>query len=433
MATQLLRLTAVASLSLLALAAGLLPESGKTVPLLLPLDGSAPDAGSRSPMLSARGGVVAFASLATNLVSDDTDGLRDIVIARLKKSLRLCASVSSAGIKADGDSDDPVLDRRGHRVTFVSTATNLVDGDTNGQADIFVRDLKHGTTVLVSQATDGTQADGPSEQPWISVDGRCVVFASRATNLVPDDTNGASDIFLHVLKTGVTTRVSVAPDGSQLDGDSVYPRLSATGRWLAFLSAATDLVPADANQRSDVFVRNMKTGAVEAVSVATDGTLADGDSGHLSITANGRFVAFDSAAGNLSPDDGNGLEDVFLRDRKKHVTTLVSQAPEAATTGRSVLPALSATGKWIAYSSDADNLVAGDTNGMTDIFRKRFKTGVTERMSVSSQGVEGNANSDQATISRNGKFVLFSTRATNLFDLEQGNSGGVWQIALRAP
>ena len=421
----------VVSLSLVA-ATNLMPKKHQTVPLIVAPSGDAPNDSSRSPILAGSGKVAALATNATNLVGTDVDAVRDILVVKLRKGLITCASVSTEGVKADGDSDDPALDKRGRHVAFASLATNLVEGDSNGVQDIFVHDVRTAGTVRASVATDGTEADGPSQQPWVSSSGRYVVFASEATNLVADDTNGASDIFLRDLVAGTTQRVSVAADGTQGDGDSLLPRVSGTGRYVAFVSQAQNLVALDDNNSRDVFVRDLKTGAMEIASVSTGGAAANGHCDTLSLSANGRYVAFDSRAGNLDVADEHEGLDVFLRDRRKHTTKLVSKvAGDGVVDGASTQPALSGNGKWLAFSSGATSLVPGDLNEATDVFRVKLKSSYLERVSVSSTGSEADNTSDSPALSRSGKFVVFSTRATNLFG--GGATDGTWAVALRKP
>jgi len=426
------RFVAFSSVSMLLVAASLLPQKSQTVPLLTPADGEAPNFSSRPPVIAPSGRVAAVATEASNLVEGDADTVRDILAIRLRKGLVSVASVSSTGEKANGDSDDPALDRSGRHVAFASTATNLVDGDVNGVQDIFLHDRRTATTVRVSVASDGTEADGQSQQPWISSNGRLVVFASDATNLVEGDTNDRMDIFLHDMVSGATQRVSQAFDGSEADADSFLPVLSGNGRWLAFLSEARNMVAIDGNASRDVFLRDLRTGAIEMVSVATDGSVSDGHSDRLSISANGRRVAFDSRGQNLDPADQHVGLDVFVRDRVKHTTKLMSlPADGAAADGDSVQPALSANGRWLAFSSAATNLVGGDGNLASDVFRMKLKTGAIERVSVSSVGLDADGNSVSPGLSRNGRYVVFSTRATNLYP--DAASNGTWSAALTRP
>jgi Tol biopolymer transport system component len=422
----------VCLMSLAAVAATtFLPKQGKTVPAVPPSNGSAPNDACTAANLSASGRTMAFISRASNLLPDDTDKIRDIVVASLKDGHAALASVSTAGVKGDADCDDPMLDRAGKRVVFSSFADNLVDGDTNAVQDVFLRDLKHHTTQRVSVASDGTQGDNRSVQPVLSGSGNVVAFTSQATNLVADDTNGVSDVFVHDQRTGVTRRVSLAADGTQADGMSFSPALSASGRYVAFLSEATNLVPGLASTHANVYVRDLKTGAIKMVSVAPDGAAGDLDSLDVTVSSNGRRVAFSSAADNLVEADGHVGWDIFVRDMKKGVTMLVTQGlAGAAADADSRQATISRSGKWLAFTSDATNLVSGDTNGFTDIFRMKLKTRLVDRVSISSDGVESNGNSDQPALGKDARFVAFSTRATNLF---QAAPDGVWSVALRRP
>lgn len=203
----------------------------------------------------------------------------------------------------------------GRFVAFESSADNLIGGDTNQAGDVFVHDRKPGKTKRVSVASDGTQGNDLSGSASISGDGRFVAFVSAASNLVPGDTNGVFDVFVHDRKTGITTRVSVASDGTQGNADSAFvgaPQLSSGGRFVAFESFASNLVPGDTNGTLDIFVHDRQTGTTTRASVASDGVEGNDQSLSPSISGDGRFVSFDSVASNLVPGDTNGIIDVFL-------------------------------------------------------------------------------------------------------------------------
>ncbi len=230
-------------------------------------------------------------------------------------------SVASNGTQGnDGSaaySGSPAISANGRYVAFASGSSNLVPGDTNDRTDVFVRDLRSGTTRRVSVAGDGTQANHGSHAPAISADGRYVTFASVASNLVPGDTNHTGDVFVRDLRSGTTRRVSVAGNGAQGNHSSYGSAISADGRYVAFLSDASNLVPGDTNGASDVFVRDRRSGTTRRVSVAGNGTQGNLDSGDQAISADGRYVAFDSYASNLVPGDTNDNQDVFVRDLKR--------------------------------------------------------------------------------------------------------------------
>jgi Tol biopolymer transport system component len=168
----------------------------------------------------------------------------------------------------------------------------------------------------VSLASDGTEENGFSEDATISANGRYVTYASVATNLVPDDTNGSEDVFLYDRKTGTTERISVASDGTEGNYLSFGSSISAHGRFVAYASVASNLTPGDTNDSGDIFLFDRKTGTTERISVASDGTEANGidgqSSSHAAISANGRFVTYTSVATNLVSNDTNGTEDVFV-------------------------------------------------------------------------------------------------------------------------
>ena len=330
-------------------------------------------------------------------------------------------SIDSAGAQSNGPSDTSSTNRDGRYVAFASDATNLVTGDTNAQTDIFVRDRQAGTTTRVSITTAGAQATGGSGSfdPAISADGRYVAFDSDTTNLVTGDTNGVSDIFVHDRQTGATTRASVTTAGAQGTDGSFEPRLSTDGRYVSFDSDAPDLVTGDTNASSDVFVHDNSAGATTRVSLTSAGAEAVGGHSHsASISADGRYVTFHSHATNLVSGDTNGVADIFVKDRNTGAITrisVVSGSGAEATGGDSVAPSISADGRFVAYQSSATNLVTGDTNGAPDVFVYDRQTGTATRASISSAGAQAAGGpSANPSISGNGRFVAFQSGATNL-------------------
>jgi len=326
-------------------------------------------------------------------------------------------SVASDATQANSESLDPSISADGRYVAFSSSATNLVPGDNNGYADVFVHDRQTGLTERVSISNSGAQGDWDSTRPCLSPDGRYVAFHSSARNLVADDTNGSADVFVRDRETGQTERVSVAGDGTQGDGDSWSPAISSDGAYVVFCSSATNLVPDDTNDVEDVFVHDCQTGATERVSVASDGTQADDKvCGNSCVSADGRYVAFDSSAKNLVSDDTNWARDVFVHDRATGQTTRVSVSSTGAQTtwGTSGNPSITADGRFVAFSSTADNLVDEDTSIRGDVFVHDMETGQTERVSVASDGTEGDGPSGTARISPDGRYVAFLSQANNL-------------------
>jgi len=325
-------------------------------------------------------------------------------------------SVASGGSQANGSSEAPSISSDGGIVAFISNATNLVAGDTNSAADVFVRDLDTGITQRVSVASAGTQANDDAFTLALSADGRFVAFGSYATNLVADDTNAKIDVFIRDRDTGTTERVSVTSLGVQADNESFSPAISSDGRYVAFRSEATNLVLIDTNNSSDIFVHDRLTGLTERVSVASDGTQANGDSISPAISSDGRFVAFSSKASNLVVDDTNNKVDIFLHDRQTDTTERIV-GPAEFDTGSGILivsPAISPDGGFLGFRSNANDLVAGDTNNSFDTFLVDSDTLNAERISVSSSEVEGNSDSSQPSISSNNRYAVFSSIATNL-------------------
>ena len=281
-------------------------------------------------------------------------------------------SVGLGGEEANGPSEDPEISPDGKLIALRSEASNLVMGDTNGRRDVFVYNRDTGTTTRVSVRSNGAQAvNGSSRDADLSDNGRFVVFDSAATGLIPKDTNGTRDIFIHDLGNGKTQRVSVSSSGKQAKGNSTNPTVSANGRIVAFESKARDLVPGDTNGGSDVFVRDRKSGETVRTSVSSAGRQASGGSSDPFICHSGRYVAFESVASNLVPKDTNGTKDVFLRDRIKKTTEIISLAASGgkATNGESEDPKFSDDARYVFFESTATNIVKNDTNGAEDIFR----------------------------------------------------------------
>ena len=321
--------------------------------------------------ISADGRYVGFHSYASNLVPGDTNAAEDVFIRDRASGTTTRVSVDSSGIQGNGISSSPSLSADGRYVAFWSYASNLVVGDTNAVQDVFVRDRQSATTVRASVNSSAAQASGSSFDPSISGDGRYVAFVSAATNLVSGDTNGNTDIFVRDLSSGITVRASVDSTGAQaLGGPCLYPSFSANGRYVVFKSDATNLVPGDTNGNSDIFVRDLLSGTTLRASVDSSGAQAlGGVSDTASISADGRYVAFGSNATNLVSSDTNTAEDVFLRDLSIGTTARVSVSSSGAQGNQgSSAPSVSADGRFVAFASDASTLVAGDTNGLGDIF-----------------------------------------------------------------
>ena len=427
------------------------------------------DGNSRAPARSADGRFLAFASVATTLLGpgNDTNGaIQDVFLFDTCIGATGCTpgmtivSVADDGTQGDGASNQPAISDNGRYVVFGSAATNLigVGNDTNGAADIFMRDTCAGaepscisSTIRVSE---GSAPDAPSSFPAVGGNGRYVAFMSSATNLIGagNDTNGLADIFLRDTCIGApltpactptTTRVSEATGGTEVIGSSREPAVSADGRFVVFTSNAPTLVGSDGNGADDIFLRDTCQGAgvgctptTERVSVDT----VEGDPSARSerpvISGNGRYVVFRSFATDLIVSDTNGITDIFLRDTCTGVpsgctpaTTRVSvrnDGGEASAGGDSLEPVVSRDGRFVAFRSFATDLVSGDTNLRSDIFVRDTCGGEpgctpsTRRISVTSSGGEAADNVIEPSLSGDGRFAAFVTTA----DLTGGGGAG---------
>ena len=317
-----------------------------------------------SPSVSADGRFVAFSSRASNLVRADTNRRTDVFVYDRTTQQTRRISVSSTGTQARGDSGDPSISADGRFVAFASSATNLAQGDTDWHEDVFVRDRATHRTQVISVSRTGNKRSHNSRSPSISADGRYVAFVSHDPLQVKGDSNHTWDVFVHDRSTHLTRRVSVTSTGAQATAKSKSPSISANGRYVAFASFAR-LTEADTGWGVDVYVRDLATHQTRGVSVSsTENDVRP----HPKISAHGRFVAFRSGA-NLVDADTNTASDVFVRDRVTHQTRRVSVSSTGTqANGRSGDPAISADARFVAFISAASNLVADDTNSTRDLF-----------------------------------------------------------------
>ncbi len=515
---------------------------------------------SSYPSISSDGSVIAFTSTDSTLVANDTNGLDDIFVYVRQTCAITRVSVAADGTQANGRSTVPAISGDGRYVAFLSEASNLVSGDTNGKFDVFVKDTQTGavTRAQVNEATgntiasvptlsndghylayehysatsssassfvalynlqtntsqdigDGTESDisgngqyvvftsfakltadddntrwdvylyntqtssferisvsaqtndSDSYAASISSDGRFVAFASTASNLVSGDTNNASDIFLRDRQTSQTTRISVTSGGQQANGASSSPQISADGRYVTFVSAATNLVSGDTNNKQDIFVRDTQLGVTYRIpSSGTSNNLSD----NPDISADGNYVVFQSLSSDLVGGDTNTSMDVFVAQRSSFtpatatpptptITGVPSMTPLPTGTlgagtlncnpngsmvsasvnsnnlqalGDSRSEVISANGQYVAFVSFATNLVPNDTNGIPDVFRFDRSTCTTIRVSEAPDGTQGNGNSAAPSISADGRYVAFDSFSSNLVS---GDTNGQWDVFVR--
>jgi hypothetical protein len=387
------------------------------------------------PAISGNGRVVAFDSIATTLVPNDTNKKADVFAHDRDAGTTERISVSSTGEQGNETSSRPSADGDGNLVAFDSSARNLVPGDNNKLMDVFVRDRTADTTERVSVSSDEEQGDGSSNSPSISDDGRYAAFISTSSNLVPDDSNGTNDVFVRDLVAGTTELESVASDGTIGNSSSTGVGISADGRWVAFSSFANNLVPGDTNDAFDVFLHDRQTGTTQLISQNSDEQLGDQSSFSSNVSADGRFVVFYSNATNLIADDTNDRSDAFVRDTVAGTTERVSvgddeqqgdgNTPEPGVRGFTASsPDITPDGRFVAFFSSSTNLVAGDTNSCPqffedpgrcpDAFVRDRVAGTTVRVNLAPNGTEANDRTADPVLSDDGKVVAFFSAAANL-------------------
>ena len=331
----------------------------------------------------------------------------------------------------------PSVSDDGRYVAFWSRNAPMVSSYAVG-VDVFVRDRLNNTNEIVSTGPNGVYGDETGSNNRLTAmsgDGRYVAFASRHSNLVPNDNNGGGgpdfsgrDVFVRDRETSTTSRVSVASDGTE-GNDEANDRveISRDGRYVVFSSKATNMVSGDANGVSDVFVHDRNTATTTRISVSSDGTEGNYASGNASgsqteMSDDGRYVVFESEASNLVSGDVNIKMDIFVRDRTASTTTRITPA---GSNDSSFHPTVSGDGRFVAYSSSATNIVSGDTNGMTDVFLNDRTAGTTVRVSVLPDGTQGDGSCLRPKISGDGRFVAFDTNARTLIPGKTAHGGDI--------
>jgi Tol biopolymer transport system component len=382
--------------------------------------------GSNTASSSADGQRVAFASDADNLSAEDADGVRDVYVRDLAAGTTVLASRATgpAGAGGDAGSNIPSISGDGRYVVFYSDANNLSVEDNDAVRNVFVRDLVANTTTLVSRASGagGAVADDDSGDPDISADGRYVVFESDADNLAPAANPAFSNIFVRDLVANTTRLVSrtPGPGGPGGDGNSFRPSISSDGNRIAFQSVADNLSTEDENGVQDIFVRERATGTNTLVSRATGagGAAADASSDVAEISPSGRYVVFQGRGDDLSPDDDDAQTNVYLRDLDGSTTALASRADGpggAGANANSTDPAVSDNAQ-VAFVSGATNLSAEDNDAVNDIYVRDVLAGTTTLVSrgPGPAGAAADAGSAHPSTSREGRYVAFQSEATNL-------------------
>ncbi|WP_201830396.1 PD40 domain-containing protein [Microvirga zambiensis] len=378
---------------------------------------------SIDPQISADGRYILFTSLASNLVYGDTNNTADIFLKDLRTGILERISTAHGGAQANGTSIDASISGDGRYIVFRSNAPNLVHGDNNPGEDLFRKDLSTGAVKLISTNVFGYQAEAPCENPQLSADGRYVVFDSGASSLVNNDTNNGFDIFRKDIVSEQVLRLSTASNGLQANGASKGAHFTPDGRYMVFQSAATNLVtgavdPNDNNRAYDIFRKDLVTGAVERVSIAGN-DVADGESINARISADGRYVIFESTATNLVIDDTNGKRDIFRKDLVTGTIERISAFGNGQANGESRTAQFSVDGRYVIFETRATNLAAGATSSSWDILRKDLVTGGIDRF-VGAGGANGYL--ANAQMSANGRYAVIQSDATNLVPGDGSNN-----------
>lgn len=338
-------------------------------------------------------------------------------------------NVAASGGLADAGASMPSLNHDGRYVVYSSTATNLVPGGTSGTRHIFLRDRTAATTTLITQRL-GVEANGDSDAPVLSADGRFIAFHTEATNLVTFESNGYTDVYVYDRVADTFTLVSNgASGGGGAAGGSCCPAISPDGRWVAFYSAAPDVVQNDTNGWTDAFVFDRSNATTQTASLGPGGVQGNyyttvtgigATSGQIAVTTNasgtGCFVAFQSMADNLVPGANWGETCVFLRDTALGVTTLVAaNAAGAQATGATRGVTMTADARYVAFETRAPNLVPGDLTD-SDTFVRDTQAASVVKANLSSQQLLGQTSFYSAplpygpSMSADGRFVVFETK-----------------------
>lgn len=357
--------------------------TGKVALVSQALNGGEGNGPATNPSVSADGSVVAFTSSATNLAAGTPQPINDVFVKTATGPVRLI-SVGFGGGQADSASSQPVISANGRYVAFASVADNIVPGDSNSASDIFLADLETGTIRRISVSSAGRQANGPSYNPSISADGNLISFTSEATNLVPGDHNHVADVFVHNMTTGTTRRVSSSSYGREQNAAvpapfTEYSDVSGDGHYVVFDSNATNLVRGVKSGHTNVYRHSLVSGHTWLVSESSRLRPGDNDSFAPATSADGNVTVFESFADNLaSPWVPN--ENIFAQQFATHTTLDLDVTPSGGPRGPELdaqllqQPAVSADGSLVAFVSGANNLVPGTNNGTDNLYLRDIAT-----------------------------------------------------------
>ncbi|GHD90576.1 PD40 domain-containing protein [Streptomyces naganishii] len=391
---------------------------GETVLISVGMGGEPADGPSERASISADGRLVVFTSHADNLVPGDRNGCTDVFLRDVARGRTVRVDRGYDGRESNGCTGiDPVISADGHYAVYSADSTDLVRGVRDGRSHIYRTDLRTGETALVSAAGDGTPGNGDSMRPTLSADGRYVAFATAADNLVTGGKpSGTWDTVVRDMVTGTVVRTSAASDGTPGNAASDGTQISADGRYVTFFSNATDLVEGDTNKKVDEFLHDTATGRTTRLSVTAAGVQSDQITIGGTLSDDNRYVVLNSHATNLTPDSPDTTQDhAYLQDLTTGALRLIDKGADGVPApGGTFWASITGDGRHIPMSSSGPNLVDGDTNGVRDIFVADLPGGALRRVSVGSDGQQADAASYFPDADQHAQAVVFTSYATNL-------------------
>jgi hypothetical protein len=373
--------------------------------------------GNSEPSISSDGRYTAYDCggfyASCPLIADDNNQAGDVLLFDAQTGTTSLISRTASGAPANGSSLLPRVSANGRYVVYQSFATDLPGGSpTFFDGLVYRYDIVTKKTILVSKTPSGALPLAGAGDTAISATGRYIAYESQAHNIVPGDHNSKADIFLYDAVSGTTTLVSRTLSGAQTDRPSTQPSISGNGRFVTYSTSSTAMGPVDTNFDPDTYIYDTQTGQTALVTHKLDGTAAGGD--FAAISGNGQFVAFESQSSALVADDANVLSDVFLYNVRTGRVSLVS-TPDPAWTqgGTSRAPSISTNGRFVSYDSQAWLPPAGEAP-YNNIYLYDRTTGATTKVSATRTGGEGNSDSLTSAISGDGNHIVFDSLATNL-------------------
>ena len=377
--------------------------------------------------LSADGRLVVFKSAATNLHPLDNDAVYDIYVYDKATGKIDLVSQNGTNVKGNGNSSFPTISADGRYVAFKSESTNLIANDTDTISDIYVFDRKMSKIELVSVSSDGIKANHGSHGPMISADGNYVAFHSNASNLHPDDPNPIPDIYVYDRVNQVIELISRSVERS--NGNSYRAQISGDGKFVVFDSIATNLSPDDIDSYSDIYLFNRVDKTLELISKSNEGDPTVNAKGNLgpAISSNGKIITFYSYSTMLVPDDSDQFSDVFIYDINANEIELISRSnTDIKGNNTSLGPSISEDGRFVVFDSKASNLSEDDIDSGYDVYRYDRLNKSIELISKSTDGTKGNSSSRYSVVSGSGNSVMFSSTATNLVEVDENHQSDVF-------